>query len=112
MSLHGHPHELLGKAKYLGLTIRQDLKWKNHVNNVYMKANITLGFLRRNLNISSTYVKEQAYNLFVRPKGEIDQLKMIQGITAKFVTNRQRNTSSVKPPFLFLRAQLIMKTYP
>lgn len=40
---------------------RQDLKWKNHVNNVCTNANKMLGFTRRHLNISSTSVMGQAY---------------------------------------------------
>jgi len=51
-TLHGHTLESLEEAKYSGLTIRQELKWKTHVNNVCTKTNATLSFLRRNLNIS------------------------------------------------------------
>ena len=65
-TLHGHPLESLEETKYCGLTIRQDLKWINHVNNVCMKANATLGFLHRNLNISSIAVKEQAFPSLMR----------------------------------------------
>ena len=32
-TLYGHLHESFEEAKYLGLTIRQDLEWKRHVNN-------------------------------------------------------------------------------
>lgn len=41
--LHGHPLESLEEVKYLHLTIRQDFKWKSHINNVCMKTNKTLG---------------------------------------------------------------------
>ena len=68
-----------------------------------------LGFLHQNLYISSTSVKEQAYNYIVRSsleyacascdlynKGKIDQLEMVQKHRAgRFITNRERNTSSV-----------------
>ena len=40
--LHGHPLESLEEVKYLHLTIRQDCKWKSHINNVCMKATKTL----------------------------------------------------------------------
>ena len=53
-TLHGHPLELLEQHEYLGQTIVQDLKLKSHVNNVYPKANNTLYFLPRNINISLT----------------------------------------------------------
>jgi len=102
-SFRGHPLKWLEEAKYIVLIIRQDLNWKGHVNNVCTKVNKTLGFLRPNFNTSSTSVEEQAYKSFVRPslacsaynKGEIDQLEMVQRKVARFITNRQRNTSSV-----------------
>ena len=56
--LHGHVLELVDKAKYLGVTISEDLKWKSHINNICGKDNKTLGFLRCSLNIGSTSVKE------------------------------------------------------
>jgi len=74
------------------------------------KANKTLGFLRRNLNIGSTSVKEQAHKSLIRPsleyacfvwdphlKSDINKIKMLQRRAARYryITNRQRNTSSV-----------------
>ena len=53
-TLHGHQLEHADKAKYLGVTIQSDLKWNSHINNITTKANKTLGFLCRNINISST----------------------------------------------------------
>jgi hypothetical protein len=69
-TLHGHQLEHADKAKYLGVTIQSDLKWDSHINNIKTKANKTLGLLRRNINISSTKVKEQAYKSLVRPSLE------------------------------------------
>jgi hypothetical protein len=43
--------ESVDKAKYLGVTISEDLKWESHINNICGKANKTIGYLRRNLNI-------------------------------------------------------------
>ena len=100
--------ESVDKAKYLGVTISEDLKWESHINNICGKANKTLGFLRHNLNISSTSVKEQAYKSLVRTsleyacsvwdphlKADINKIEMVQRRAARYVTNRQRNTSSV-----------------
>jgi hypothetical protein len=50
--------ESVDKAKYLGVTISEDLKWESHINNICGKANKTRGFLRRNLNNGSTFVKK------------------------------------------------------
>ena len=107
-TLHRHQLEHADKAKYLGVTIQSDFKWDSHINNITTKANKTLGFLRRNINISSTKVKEQAYKSLVRPSLEyarsvwdqytkegITQLEQVQHRTARYVTNRYHNTSSV-----------------
>jgi hypothetical protein len=106
--LHGHVLESVDKAKYLGVAISEDLKWESHINNICGKANKTLGFLRRNRNNGSTSVKEQAYQSLVRPsleyacsvwdphlKSDINKIEMVQRRAARYVTNRQRNTSSV-----------------
>ncbi len=37
------------EAKYLGVTIRQDLEWSSHVAGVATKASRSLGFIQRNL---------------------------------------------------------------
>ncbi|KAK7093701.1 uncharacterized protein [Littorina saxatilis] len=106
--LHGHTLETVKAVKYLGVTIQSDLCWDDHINNIVSKANKTLGFLRRNLKISSRSVKEQAYKAFVRPileyassvwdphtQKNIDKLEAVQRRAARFVCNRYHNTSSV-----------------
>ena len=79
-----------------------------YINSITTKANKTLGFLRRNINISSTTVKEQAYKSLVRPslefassvwepytKENIIQLEQVQHRAARYVTNCYHNISSV-----------------
>ena len=65
--LHGQILETVNTAKYLGVTISRDMNWSEHINNVCTKANKTLGFLKRNLKISSRKIKEMAYKSCVRP---------------------------------------------
>ena len=90
------------------MTITEDLKWDTHINDTCAKANRTLGFLRRNINIGSVSIKQQAYFTLVRPLVEyastvwdphtqrnIQKLEMIQRRAARYVTNRHRNRSSV-----------------
>jgi hypothetical protein len=48
-TLHGYLLNSLEEVKSLGLTIRQDLKWKSCVNNICTRTNKTLGFLSNEL---------------------------------------------------------------
>jgi hypothetical protein len=54
-------------AKYQGVTITDKVNWSQHIDSITNKANRTLGFLCRNLKISSISIKEQAYKTLVRP---------------------------------------------
>ena len=51
-------------SKYLGLKY---MTWEKHVHNIANKVNKTLGFLKRNLKISSPKIKDKAYKALVRP---------------------------------------------
>ena len=106
--LHGHTLDSVSSAKYLGITIQQDMDWDNHINNMANKANRTLGFLQRSLKISSSTIKDRAYKAFVRPileytssvwdpytQKSIDKLEAIQRQAAQFVLNQYHNTCSV-----------------
>ena len=55
---------------YLGVELSRNLDWGQHVNNKVMKANLSLGFLRRNLSSCPEGVKEAAYKAVVRPHVE------------------------------------------
>ena len=65
--LHGHKLQTVNSVNYLGLCFTKDLSWNEHINNVCSKANMTLGFIRRNLKISSRGIKDTAYKTLVRP---------------------------------------------
>jgi hypothetical protein len=69
-NLHDHTLEHVPSAKYLGVTITSDLKWESHATNISQNANKTIGFLKRNLNISNGKIKEKAYISLVRPMVE------------------------------------------
>ena len=107
-TLHGHVLECVQSAKYLGCQITSDMRWSNHISNICGKANKTLGFLRRNVNINSTSVKESAYKSLVRPlveyassvwdphlQKDITRLEMVQRRAARYVSNKHGNRSSV-----------------
>jgi len=107
-TLHGHTLEHVTSAKYLDCTLNNHLDWGQHKQNICNKANRTISFLRRNLNISSTSTKETAYKALVRPtvdhastvwdpheKGDIHRLDMVQRQAARYVKNKYHNRSSV-----------------
>ncbi|CAH1273930.1 Hypp5238 [Branchiostoma lanceolatum] len=92
-----------GEAKYLGVTLSQDLKWSTHVNSTAKRANYTLNFLSRNLRFCPRQVRETAYFSLVRSSMEyaavvwdpfrqkdIDALEMVNRRAARFVTSNYR----------------------
>jgi hypothetical protein len=94
--LHGHQLEQVQSAKYLGVSI----------TNICKKASNTLSFLKRNLNISNSNLKEKAYQSLVRPTLEYacttwnpyhqnnkHRIEMVQRRAARYVKNRYHNTS-------------------
>ncbi|MEW8542121.1 MAG: reverse transcriptase domain-containing protein, partial [Candidatus Thiodiazotropha sp.] len=106
--LKGQQLEEVTTSKYLGVDLSSSLQWKDHIDRTVKKANSTLGFLRRNLRISSSDTKATAYMTLVRPTLEYcasvwnpytaqskQQLEMVQRRAARYCTNRYHNTSSV-----------------
>ena len=69
-SLHQQTLEQVRSAKYLGLTITDDLEWGQHISEISCKATKTLCFLRRNLALAPRHTKEVAYKTLARPKLE------------------------------------------
>ena len=55
-------------AKYLGITITENMDWGHHISDISSKATKILGFLRRNLAFAPRSTKEVAYKTLVRPK--------------------------------------------
>ena len=100
--------ENVQSAKYLGITITDNMDWGQHVSEISSKATKTLGFLRRNLAFAPRSTKEVAYKTLVRPKLEyaapiwsphsklqINQIEKVQRTAARWTCRRWRNTSSV-----------------
>ena len=83
-----------------------DLRWDKHIDYITSKANSTLSFLCRNINISNPRVKEQSYTTLVRPvleysqtvwdpytAGGVNKIESVQRRAARFTLSRR--TSSV-----------------
>ena len=69
-TLHQQTLEQVQSAKYLGLTITDDLDWGQHSSEITCKATKTLGFLQRILTMAPRHTKEVAYRTLVRPQLE------------------------------------------
>ena len=65
--LHGHKLQHVDSVNYVGITLTSDFSWIKHIDNTENKANGSLAFLRRNLQISSPKAKTAAYTSTVRP---------------------------------------------
>ena len=65
-----HGTVLKSSAKYLGVTISDNLSWTPHIDSVSKKANQTLGFLKRNIKVHNKDLKPIAYTTLVRPQLE------------------------------------------
>ena len=107
-NLNGHQLEHVATAKYLGVSITSDMKWNQHISNICKKANNTMSFLKRNLNIRNANIKEKAYKSLVRPtleyacttwdpylKEDKTRIEMVQRRATRYIVNRYHNTSSV-----------------
>ena len=53
-------------AKYLGVTISDDLSWSTHTDNITKSANQTIGFLKINIWVHYKDLKSVAYKTLVR----------------------------------------------
>jgi len=100
-------------TRYLRVNLTNNLSWNIHVDKITKKANSTLGFLHRNLRISNTSVKSNAYTSLVRPhleycspvwspyiKNLTNKVEMVQRWAAIYATNRYHNTSSATTTML------------
>ena len=104
-SLHNETLENVQSAKYLGITITDNMDWGQHVSS---KTTKTLGFLHRNLAFAPRSTKEVAYKTLVWPKLEYaapiwsphsklqnNQIEKVQRTAARCTCRRWRNTNSV-----------------
>ena len=107
-SLHQQTLEQIESAKYLGITITDNLEWGQHVSEISSKATKTLGFLRRNLALAPQHTKEIAYQTLVRPQleyaapiwhpyneTETKKVEKVQKTAARWVCRRWHYTSSI-----------------
>jgi hypothetical protein len=98
--IQGKELAITTKAKYLGVSISNNLSWNHHIDGISKKANNTTAFLRRNLSHCPTTIKAKCYKTLVRlqveyastvwdpqTKKNTDILEQVQRRAAQFVTN-------------------------
>ena len=78
---------------YLGVELSRNLDLGQHVNSKVMKANRSLGFLRRNLSSCSERVKQAAYKALVRPHVEYSLGPTLKNNTRQKIEGVQRRTA-------------------
>lgn len=107
--IYGKDFVVTTKAKYLGVTISNNLWWNHYIDTIcYKKANNTTAFWRSNLSSCPTSIKDRCYKTLVRPQVEyastvwdphtkknIGKIEAVQRRAAKFVTANYSTTSSV-----------------
>ena len=106
--LHNVEQESVPAAKYLWVTIADDLSWSKHIDITTKKANQTLGFLKRNIRVHKKDLKSVAYKTLVRPQLEyastvwyphtttdMNIVEAVQRRAARWATRDYRYTSSV-----------------
>ena len=59
-TVYQHTLENVQSAKYLGMTITENMDWGQHISDFSSKATTTLGFKRRNLAFAPRSTKELA----------------------------------------------------
>jgi hypothetical protein len=119
-AIHDTILERVKSATYLGVELSCDLTWSINIDKAANKANRQLAFIRRNLKIRNSKVKEIAYFGLVRPileycgtiwdphqKKYQKKLEMVQRRAARFVLNRHHNTSSVTEMLKELKWELL-----
>ena len=96
-SLHNQTLENVQSAKYLGITITDNMDWGQHVSEISSKAAKTLGFLHRNLAFAPRSTKEVAYKTLVRPK--LEYAAPIHGLQSRPPSPKRAERKVRRRPF-------------
>ena len=105
----GHILNSVNNHKHLGLTLRSDLKWSDHVNLLIIRASKQLNILKSLQYRLNRETLEVIYTSFIRPileyasvvwdgcaQQQSDQLESIQLAAARAVTGAMKTTSIAK----------------
>ena len=122
-SLTGQVLEEVMDAKYLGVTLSNDLEWSKQIATMTNKANSKLSFLRRNLKGCPEKLKQTAYFSLIRSfmeygatiwdpyqKHNSDKIERVQRQAARFIKSRYSRYSSVSDMIDVLDASFSKET--
>ena len=73
-SLHQQKLEQVQSAKYIGITITDNLDWGQHISEISCKATEPMGFPRPNLALAPRSTKEVAYKHWIAPSSSMQHL--------------------------------------
>ena len=95
-------------VKSLGVTVHHKLSGNEHICCIVKKANSSIGFLRRNLQIHQKHIKANTYKTLAGPQIEYastiwdpftqenqNEIEMVQRRAARFACNNYRREASV-----------------
>ena len=121
-SVTGQVPEEVMDAKYLGVTLSNDLEWSKHIATMTNKANSKLSFSRRNLKGCPEKLKQTAYFSLIRSFMEYgatvwdpyqnynsDKVERVQRRAARFVKSRYSRYSSVSDTLDVWGGRLFLK---
>ena len=107
-TLHGVGLKETYSAKYLGVNISRDLSWVKHINQITMKTNYSLKFIKHKIQTNNPKLKESANKTYVLPlveyaasvwdpwqKKYMNKIEMIQHSAIRYIFNDYSFTSSV-----------------
>ena len=101
-------------AKYLGITISQDMKWTKHITQTCSRANRALGFIKRNVKVRSPRIKGALYRMR-RYNITADIIRVVQSLYDKSTikcSTHKRYTGGLVPHHHRRQAGMYLVAYP
>jgi hypothetical protein len=89
--MHGKQLKVVQETKYLGITIKDDLIWNLHINNIVSSANQVQGMLSRNIKKAPQQIKITAINTLVRPRVDVEAFTVMSGSWFQAITVLGKN---------------------
>ena len=109
ISFQGHVLQDTNNHKHLGITLRSDLRWSDHISDITNKASKLVGIMKSLKYILDRPILETIYISFVRPileyaspvwsgctESDQDKLEYVQLEAARVVTSAMHGTSNAK----------------